>query len=113
MHQSIPSTNVPPPGRPPGVLHSTAAPGPGFILDDLPTGAGFLHIHKITFSTVKSILSLNWHLDHTSMRFIGSSDFNIKTIRAFGLKAYTCTSTRRSIYIVKVIEGITPFRLSP
>ena len=36
-------------------------------------GAGFLHIHKITFSTVKSILSLNWHLDHTSMHFIGSS----------------------------------------
>ena len=51
MHQSIPSTNIPP-GRP-GVLHSTAAPGPGFILDDLPPGPGFLHIHKITFSTVK------------------------------------------------------------
>ena len=47
------------------------------------------------------------------MRFIGSSDFNIKTIRTFGLKAYTCTSIRRSIYIVKVIEGITSFRLSP
>ena len=25
----------------PGVLHSTAAPGPEFILDDLPQGAGF------------------------------------------------------------------------
>ena len=25
----------------PGVLHSTAAPGPGFILDDLPRGPGF------------------------------------------------------------------------
>ena len=35
------------------------------------------------------------------MCFIGSSDFNIKTIRTFGLKAYTCTSTRRSIYIIK------------
>ena len=37
----------PPPRATPGVLHSTAAPGPGFILDE------FLHIHKITFSTVK------------------------------------------------------------
>ena len=25
----------------PGVLHSTVAPGPGFILDDLPRGPGF------------------------------------------------------------------------
>ena len=47
MHQSIPSTNIPSPGDP-QVLHSTAAPGPGFILDDLPQGSGFLHIHKIT-----------------------------------------------------------------
>ena len=54
MHQSIPSINTPPPPRvTPGVLHSVAAPGPGFILDDLPRGPGFLHIHKITFSTVK------------------------------------------------------------
>ena len=42
MHQSIPSTNIPPPPPAiPGVLHSTAAPGPGFILDDLPRGPGF------------------------------------------------------------------------
>ena len=25
----------------PGVLHSTAAPGPGFTLDDFPRGPGF------------------------------------------------------------------------
>ena len=31
----------PPPRATPGVLHSTAAPGPGFILDDLPRGPGF------------------------------------------------------------------------
>ena len=33
-----------PPGDPratPGILHSTAAPGPGFIFDDLPRGPGF------------------------------------------------------------------------
>ena len=41
----------PPPRATPGVLHSTAAPGPGFIFDDLPRGPGFCH--KITFSTVK------------------------------------------------------------
>ena len=40
MHQSIPSTNIPPRATP-GVLHSTAAPGPGFILHDLPRGPGF------------------------------------------------------------------------
>ena len=42
MHQSIPSTNIPP-GATPGVLHSTAAPGPGFILVDLPGGWVFAH----------------------------------------------------------------------
>ena len=69
MHQSIPSTNIPPPpGRPLGFC-TLLLP-----LMTLP-GGRFLHIHKITFSTVKSILSLSWHLDHTSMRFIGSSDF--------------------------------------
>ena len=31
----------PSPRATPGVLHSTAAPGPGFILDDLPQGPGF------------------------------------------------------------------------
>ena len=31
----------PPPQAIPGILHSTAAPGPGFILDDLPQGPGF------------------------------------------------------------------------
>ena len=41
MHQSIPSTNIHPPPATPGVLHSTAALGPGFILDDLPWGPGF------------------------------------------------------------------------
>ena len=40
MHQSIPSTNIPSRATP-GVLHSTAAPGPEFILDDLPRGPGF------------------------------------------------------------------------
>ena len=111
MHQSIPSTNIPPGGPRGFALY--CCPGAGIYTWWPSPGGGFLHIHKITFSTVKSILSLNWHLDHTSMRFRGSSDFNIKTIRTFGLKAYTCTSKRRSIYIVKVIEGITPFRLSP
>ena len=79
-------------------------------------GAGFLHIHKITFSTVKKYTFTQLAFGSYFMRFIGSSDFNIKTIRTVGLKTYTCTSTRRSIYIVKVIElseGITPFRLSP
>ena len=37
--QSIPSTNIP--WVTCRVLHSTAAPGPGFILDDLPRGPGF------------------------------------------------------------------------
>ena len=39
MHQSIPSTNIP--RATPGVLHSTAARGPGFILDDLLRGPSF------------------------------------------------------------------------
>ena len=73
MHQSIPSTNIPPRATP-GVLHSTAAPGPGFILDDLPRGPGFCISIKLRLVQLKSILSFNWHLDHTSMRFIGSSD---------------------------------------
>ena len=64
----------PPPRATPGVLHSTAAPGPGFILDDLPRGPGFCISIKLRLVQWKSILSLNWHLDHTSMRFIGSSD---------------------------------------
>ena len=110
-YASVNSKHQHPP--PPRVLHSTAALGPGFILDDLPRGPAFYISIKLRSVQWKSILSLNWHLDHTSMRFIGSSDFNIKTIRTFGLKAYTCTSTRRSIYIVMVTEGITPFRLSP
>ena len=41
MHQSVPSTNIP--RATPGVLHSTAAPGPGFILDDLPWGRVFAY----------------------------------------------------------------------
>ena len=75
MHQSIPSTNIPPPS--PGDPRDFAlygCPGAGIYTWWPSPGAGFLHIHKITFTTVKSILSLNWHLDHTSMRFIGSSD---------------------------------------
>ena len=43
MHQSIPSTNIPLPGAPPRVLHSTAALWLGFILDDLPQGQGFAY----------------------------------------------------------------------
>ena len=74
MHQSIPSTNTPPPRATPWVLHSTAALGPGFILDDLPRGPGFCMSIKLRLVQWKSIFSLNWHLDHTSMRFIGSSD---------------------------------------
>ena len=37
---SVNSKHQHPPGDP-RVLHSTAAPGPGFILDDLPWGPGF------------------------------------------------------------------------
>ena len=33
----------------PAVLHSTAAPGPGFILDDLPGGPGFCISIKLRF----------------------------------------------------------------
>ena len=87
MHQSIPGTNIPP-GRPLGFCTLLLPRGRDLYLMTLP-GGRFLHIHKITFSTVKSILSLNWHLDHTSMRFIGRSAFNIKTIRTFGLKDFT------------------------
>ena len=37
-----PPPPTPPPSRAtPGVLHSTAAPGQGFILDGLPRGSGF------------------------------------------------------------------------
>ena len=40
-YASINSKHRHPPRATPGVLHSTAAPGPGFILDDLPPGPGF------------------------------------------------------------------------
>ena len=46
MHQSIPSTNIPPRATP-AVLYSTATPGPGFILDDLPRGPGFYIFIKL------------------------------------------------------------------
>ena len=49
MHQSIPSTNIPPRVAP-GVLHSTAALGLGFILDDLPWGPGFCISIKLCIS---------------------------------------------------------------
>ena len=38
---SVNSKHQHPPWVTPGVLHSTSAPGPGFILDDLPWGPGF------------------------------------------------------------------------
>ena len=38
---SVSSKHQHPPLGDPPVLHSTAAPGPGFILDDLPRGPGF------------------------------------------------------------------------
>ena len=40
-YASVNSKHQHPPLATPGVLHSTAAPGPGFILDDLPRGPGF------------------------------------------------------------------------
>ena len=73
-YASVNSKHQHPPRATPGVLHSTAAPGPGFILDDLPRGPGFCICIKLRLVQLKSILSFNWHLDHTSMRFIGSSD---------------------------------------
>ena len=51
MHQSIPSTNILP-GRPPGFCTLLLPRGRDLYLMTFP-GAGFLHIHKITFSTVK------------------------------------------------------------
>ena len=39
-YASVNSKHQHPPMGDPGVLHSTAAPGPGFILDDLPGGGG-------------------------------------------------------------------------
>ena len=79
MHQSVPSTNTS--RATPGVLHSSAAPGSGSILDDLPPGPGFSISIKLRLIQRKSMLSLNWHLDHTSMRFIGSSDLNTKILK--------------------------------
>ena len=72
MYQSIPSTNIPP-GDPRGFA-LYCCPEAGIILDDLPRGPGFCISIKLRLVQLKSILSLNWHLDHTSMRFIGSSD---------------------------------------
>ena len=52
---SVNSKHQHPPWATPGVLHSSAAPGPGFLMTFLMTfpWAGFLYIHKIMFSTVK------------------------------------------------------------
>ena len=41
VNASVNSKHQHSPRATPGVLHSTAAPGPGFILDDLPRGPGF------------------------------------------------------------------------
>ena len=51
MHQSIPSTNIPP-GRPSGFCTLPLPQDRDLYLMTFP-GAVFLHIHKITFSTVK------------------------------------------------------------
>ena len=62
MHQSIPSTNIPPPpGRPSGFCTPLLPRGRDSYLWPSPE-AGFLHIHKITLVQWKSILSLNWHI---------------------------------------------------
>ena len=54
MHQSIPRTNIPPPppGRPPGFCTPLLPRGRDLYLMTFP-GGRVLHIHKITFSTVK------------------------------------------------------------
>ena len=62
-YASVNSKHQHPPGQSPGVLHSTAAPGPGFILDDLTRGPGFCISIKLRLVQCKSMLSLNWHLD--------------------------------------------------
>ena len=41
IYASVNSKHEHSPRATPGVLHSTAAPGPGFIVDDLPRGPGF------------------------------------------------------------------------
>ena len=74
---SVNSKHQHPPRATPGVVHPIVAPGLGFILDDLPQGPGFCISIKLRLVQWKSILSLNWHLDHTSMRFIGSSDLKL------------------------------------
>ena len=53
MHQSIPSTNIPP-SEPMGFA-LYCSPGTGIYTWWPSPGAGFLHIHKITFSTVKKV----------------------------------------------------------
>ena len=40
-YASVNSKHQHPPRATPRVLHSTAAPGPGFVFDDLPGGPGF------------------------------------------------------------------------
>ena len=49
FYASVNSKQQHPPRATPGVLHSTAAQGPGFILDDLPRGpaqGGYFHIGR-------------------------------------------------------------------
>ena len=73
-YASVNSKHQHPPLVDPRGLHSSAAPGPAFILDDLPQGPGFCISIKLHLVQWKNMLSLNWHLDHTSMCFMGSSD---------------------------------------
>ena len=52
-HQSIPSTNIPPLRGDPRGFALYCCPGAGIYTWWPSQGGGFLHIHKITFSTVK------------------------------------------------------------
>ena len=55
---SVNSKHQYPPRATPGVLHSTAAPGPGFILDDLPRGPGFCISIKLRLVIYKKSIGL-------------------------------------------------------
>ena len=62
MHQSIPNTNIPP-GQPPGFCTLLLPRGWDLYLMTFP-GAWVLHIHKITFSTVKKYTFTQLALPH-------------------------------------------------
>ena len=56
---SVNSKHQHPPRATPEVLHSTAAPGPGFILDDLARGPGFcisIRSHTFKIRSIKEAL---------------------------------------------------------